>query len=120
MRDVEPQGRAQGILLVFGAEHALRHVAATPRLRARIPSQPPLHAQIHKERQQRQGPDGTGGPSQMEVGQEGNGVRGLRSRLANVVLDHLQLHLQRMHAADLGDGHPGQHHDHGHLERKLK
>ena len=56
----------------------------------------------------------------MEVGQESHRVCGLDSALSNIVLDYLQLNLQRLHPADLGHGNPGQHDDHGHLQRKLK
>jgi hypothetical protein len=49
MGNVEPQRRSHGLLLVRGGQHALRDVAATAGLGARIPRAPPLHGKRHDE-----------------------------------------------------------------------
>ena len=56
----------------------------------------------------------------MKIRQKRCWVCGLNSGLANVVLDHLQLHLQGVHTPDFFDRHPGQHDDHGHLQDELE
>src|SRR5438876_8156636 len=56
----------------------------------------------------------------VEVGQEGQKVRGWRAGLIVGIAHDLKLGAQHLHASDFGDGDPGKDDDHGHLERELK
>src|SRR5271170_880154 len=120
MRDVEPERRAQRVLLILGAEHALRHISASTWFGSGIPCQPPLHAQINDESQYRQSPKRIRSQAAMKVWQERYGIRGFDTGRANIVLDHLQMHLQSLHPSNLRYRNPSQHNNHGHLQGKLK
>src|SRR5947209_4606609 len=101
MRQVEPEGCAERVLLVLGAEHALGHVPTPTRLAPRIPGRPPLHCQVNKERDQRHRPNGIGSPAKMEVRQESCRISGMGPALLRCAANHLQLQLERLDAADL-------------------
>ena len=120
MRDVEPQRRAERVLLILRAEHSLRHVSAAARLCARIPRQPPLHSEINDEGENRQSPKRIRSQPKMKVRQKCDWICGLHPGRADVILDHLQMHLQGLHPANLCHGNPGQHDNHRHLQSKLK
>src|SRR5438105_5472889 len=49
MGDVEPKHGEQSVTLIFGAEDALRDVAAATWFRAWVPERPPLHSNIYQE-----------------------------------------------------------------------
>ena len=120
MGDVEPQSCAERIFFVFRAEHALRYVAAATGFRSGIPASPPLHRQVKTKCNDRQCPQGIGGPAEMEGRKEGENRTGGLSRLTHHAIHVGQLDFEHGQAAKFGDGDPREHDDHGHLQNKLE
>src|SRR5579872_968743 len=101
MCNVEPQSCAQRVFFVFRAEHSLRNVSASAGLGAWIPSQPPLHSEIHNESEHRERPDGVARPAQMEIGEECSWVGSGSARCLCVRANNLQMRFEHVHAANL-------------------
>src|SRR5271163_330218 len=107
MGDVEPEGGAEGIFFVLGAEHSLGDVAAAAGFGAGIPAGPPLDGKIKREGNYWQRPESIRRPTEMEGRKEGEHGAGGFAGLTGDVIDVGELDFEESHAADFGYGDPG-------------
>ena len=117
MRDVEPQDREQPLLLITGAEDALRNVAAAARLRARIPERPPLQPDEHQEAGHRNHPQRLRREASRKFGKEAEGIGSI---CASGGLHLAQAFEHGRHAAARNDCEIRDRNDDRHLQHKLK
>src|SRR6266702_962120 len=110
MRDVEPEGRAEGVLLVLGGEDALGDVASASGFGSGIPACPPVEREQDKETEEERRGGGR---------DEGEGIARLGGGGVGEV-ECVDLRGERTHATDGVDCEVREQADHRHLENELE
>ena len=117
VREIEPQNGEQSVAFIARAEYPLGNVTAAARLRAGIPEGPPLHCQMHDERDDGKSPQSFASETARKIGEQRGDVAGVGTgefALRGEFCEELR------HSANSVDAIPGNRDHDGHFQNELE